>query len=120
MDPNAALESILRGDLIADHAEALTKWLQQGGFAPADTKVPNDPARFLLRHCDRHYPHIRRTTIRVRADKAGVWTAPPDGPWICAEIWFELCRMDGATNEARAEGERLATEFLNDHPWYKR
>lgn len=34
MDPNAALQSILSGHLIADHAEALRDWLRSGGFPP--------------------------------------------------------------------------------------
>jgi hypothetical protein len=92
MDPNEALANILRGHLVSEHAEALTDWLARDGFAPSDTTIPADPADFIAKHCARHYPHIERSTIRVRADKAGIWTsAPPRGPWICAEIWFDLC-----------------------------
>jgi hypothetical protein len=96
MDPNVALECILRGYLISDHAEALTEWLSRDGFAPADTTVPPvDPAAFVAKHCARHYPHLDRETILVRADKAGLWTAPPEGrPWISIGIWFDLCRME--------------------------
>lgn len=41
MDPNAALDSILRGHMIADHVEALREWLSRGGFAPTGS-VPVD------------------------------------------------------------------------------
>lgn len=94
MDPNAALANILRGHLICEHAEALTHWLSHNGFAPADTMVPANPAGFLARHCALYHPHVARSTIRVRADRAGIWTAPPNRPWICVEIWFDLCRHD--------------------------
>lgn len=118
MDPNAALENILRGHMIEEHAEALTLWLQQGGFAPDDTNVPNESAFFVTRHCDRHYPLVRRNTIRVRADKTGLWTAPPEGPWICLEIWFELC-LD-TTARAKWEANRVVTLFLEARPELKR
>lgn len=40
MDPNAALNSILRGHMIADHAEALRDWLRAGGFEPEPIWLP--------------------------------------------------------------------------------
>lgn len=120
MDPNAALQSILRGPLVSEYAEALTQWLQHGGFAPDDTTVPNNPTFFVARHCTRHYPHVPCTTIRVRADKVGLWTAPPDGPWICLDIWFDLCHADWHAEEmGRAWGRTIATKFLNDRPEFK-
>lgn len=105
MDPNAALENILRGHEIAEHAQALANWLANEGFAPADTTVSSNPARFVAHHCARHYPHVERTKILVRADRVGIWTAPPDGrPWLCIEIWFELSRMKPTMPNYTAQG----------------
>lgn len=127
MDPNTALENILRGYLIGDHALALSEWLAGQGFAPDERTIPNDDdcAIFAAGHCARHYSHLDRSTIRVRADKIGLWTAPPEGPWISLAIWADLIRFmltdeDDARARARAfgraEGERVAKEFLDDNP----
>lgn len=41
MDPNAALESILRGHMMAEHVDALAEWMRTGGFA-ATGRIPVD------------------------------------------------------------------------------
>lgn len=94
MDPNTALENILRGYEVADHAMALSEWLAREGFAPNCTTIPDQCAPFIARHCVRHYHNVERTTIRVRADKAGLWTAPAEGPWMPLAIWSDLIRIE--------------------------
>lgn len=94
MDPNVALENILRGYEVADHATALGEWLAREGFAPHCMKIPDECAPFIARHCARHYRDVERSTIRVRADKAGLWAAPTEGPWMPLAIWPELLHME--------------------------
>ena len=95
MDPNTALENILRGYLIADHAEALAGWLAREGFAPhVRALTPDDRAAFVLQHCAKHYPHTELTTISVRADRHGLWTSTPETPWISLAIWHDLVAID--------------------------
>lgn len=118
MDPNAALENILTGCMIDDHAEALSEWLARDGFAPAIRTLPelDRCAVFVREHVVRHYRGLVSadctTSIRVRADRNGLWTAPPEGPipfiltvvskehsagqWISLAIWPELFRMGDA------------------------
>lgn len=99
MDPNVALESILRGYLIADHAEALAGWLANGGFAPQPHSVqpvgctPVDLAPFVLAHCAKHYPRVELEAITVRADRHGLWTSSATTAWISLAIWSDLYRM---------------------------
>jgi hypothetical protein len=96
MDPNAALENILTGFMIVDHAEALREWLRRGGFSPAVRQLPAqaDCAVFVREHVTRHYHSVADyTTIRVRADRNGLWTAPEAGQWISLGVWPELLRM---------------------------
>lgn len=93
MDPKVALENILRGFLISEHAQALMDWLACGGFAPSEMTVPNVPAHFVKMHCGRHYPGVAYSEIRVRADKAGLWTAAPERQWLCIDIWFEIASI---------------------------
>lgn len=104
MDPNAALENILRGHMIADHAEALEGWLERGGFAPTiqpltKSKYPLEVPIFVQGHCARHYPGIEHCKIHVRANRFGLWTSGPDPrtdkvtPWISLATFAELKRM---------------------------
>jgi hypothetical protein len=94
MDPNTALENILSGHEVHDHVMALGQWLARQGFAPHEQTVPEACAAFVAEHCAKHYPHFARTDIRVRADKTGLWTAPPDGHWISLALWIDLLRVD--------------------------
>lgn len=115
MDPNAALENILHGHMIADHAEALEDWLAKGGFAPNEraleaSRYPlhQNLAGFVYAHCARHYPGVDHYMIQVRANRFGLWTSGPnldrakfDGPqplllrkpWISLATFAELKRM---------------------------
>lgn len=95
MDPNAALENILRGYMIAEHAEALEDWFTRDGFAPTIRVLPelNTCAHFVRAHVWRHYNGLDAYQIRVRADSHGLWSAPIDGQWISLGIWPELARM---------------------------
>jgi len=90
MDPDTAFLNILRGHLVAEHAAALSDWLANFGFAPQETLVPAECAAFIARHCLKHYPLTDRETIRVRADKTGLWTARTEGPWKPLAIWSDL------------------------------
>jgi hypothetical protein len=94
MDPNTALDNILRGYMIAEHAAALQDWLAGGGFVPAQRAMPDDCARFALAHCGRHYAGMAFASISVRATRDGLWTMPPGGSWISLAIWNELLRID--------------------------
>lgn len=114
MDPNAALENILRGYMVADHAEALEGWLERGGFAPAihqltPSKYPIEVPNFVQAHCARHYPGVAHYMIQVRANRFGLWTSGPnldraksDGPqplllrkpWISLATFAELKRIE--------------------------
>jgi len=95
MDPNKALENILSGDKVHDHVEALCEWLVRlEGFAPHEQNVPEECAAFVAEHCAKHYPHIARADLRVRADKTGLWTAPPGGHWISLALWIDLLRVE--------------------------
>lgn len=104
MDPNRALENILRGHMIADHAEALEGWLERGGFTPAmhqltPSKFPLDVPSFIHAHCARHYPGTDYHKIHVRANRFGLWTSGPDRhadkvtPWVSLATFAELKRM---------------------------
>jgi hypothetical protein len=46
MDPNAALNAIIRGHMVEEHVEALIGWLANGGFAP-QVEVPDDPYAYM-------------------------------------------------------------------------
>jgi hypothetical protein len=46
MDPNAALNAILRGHMPHEHIEALRSWLAGGGFAPS-VELPADRYEYL-------------------------------------------------------------------------
>jgi hypothetical protein len=95
MDPNVTLENILRGNLIATHAMALEECFARDVLvASYEATVPDECAPFLARHCAKHYHSVERSTIRVRANEAGLWTAPLDGPWISLAIWLDLFRME--------------------------
>lgn len=96
MDPNAALDNILTGFMICDHAEALSEWLARDGFVPDERKLPelDNCAVFVREHVARHYHGETSSMIRVRADRTGLWTAPVDGQWISLGVWPELCRLD--------------------------
>lgn len=100
MDPNVALENILRGYMVTDHAEALEGWLARDGFAPEVRTVPPDCADFVAEHCKRRHARHDRTTIRVRADRNGLWTAPPEGAWVSLMVWGELKRILSEESEA--------------------
>jgi hypothetical protein len=105
MDPNAALDGILTNYLIADHAEALAGWLAREGFAPAERTLP-EHARcpvFIRAHVARHYPGADFESIRVRADRAGLWTAPPAGQWISLAIWPDLMSADDDECDEQSE-----------------
>lgn len=98
MDPNAALDNILTGFMICDHAEALAEWMARDGFVPKVRQLPahDHCAVFVREHVARHYHGIGvedYTTIRVRADRYGLWTAPEDGQWISLGVWPEILRM---------------------------
>jgi hypothetical protein len=58
MDPNTALEHILCGSQIAEHAEALESWLLSGGFEPEPIWLPVDTtpefAANFAQECDIH------------------------------------------------------------------
>lgn len=94
MDPDVALENILTGRYVVDHVMALSTWLAQHGFAPKERTIPDDCAAFVAHHCAKHYPRLKRADVRVRADKVGIWTAPPDGQWVCLGIWNDLLGVD--------------------------
>lgn len=96
MDPNASLENILTGFMIVDSAEALCEWLAREGFAPAERELPEHDraAVFVKEHVARCYHGVEDfTTIRVRADRNGLWTALPEGKWISLGLWPELAKM---------------------------
>lgn len=90
MDPNLAFQYLIEGFEIGEHASALHHWLSREGFAPRARTVPEECAPFLKSHCEKHYPDFDLTDIRVRADRAGLWTALPYGQWISAGIWRDL------------------------------
>lgn len=95
MDPNAALENILRGYMIADHVEALEGWLARDGFAPTVRTLPelSECAPFVRAHMWRYYNGLDTHTIRVRADRNGLWSAALEGQWVSLGIWHELVRL---------------------------
>lgn len=93
MDPNTAFENILTGFAIFDHAEALSEWLAKDGFAPTERALPETCAPFVREHIARHYPDLDHSAIRVRADRAGLWTAPLAGQWLSLAIWPDLLKM---------------------------
>lgn len=102
MDPNAALDGILTNFMIPDHAEALAGWLAREGFAPAERTLPEHDRcpMFIREHVARHYPGADFESIRVRADRAGLWTAPPAGQWISLAIWHDLFHMGDEDTQA--------------------
>lgn len=95
MDPNTALDNIIRGHLIADHAAALQEWLMRDGFVPATRALPDgvDCAQFVVEHCTRHYFHVLYADVSVRANRDGLWTMSPGGQWISLAIWADLRRL---------------------------
>lgn len=64
MDPNAALNSILHGHLIADHAEALHDWLRGDGFSPDPVLLPVD--------CDPRFSDMFTNTDDISATTQGL------------------------------------------------
>jgi hypothetical protein len=92
MDPDLALNHILRGYMIAEHAAALQGWLARGGFAPMVRPLPDDCASFVADHCARHYGGLPLAQVLARATKDGIWTMPPNGQWISLAIWLDLRR----------------------------
>ena len=84
MDPNAALQSILSGHMIADHAEALRDWLRNGGFEPS-IALPVD--------CHPAFAALPRFPAMVRADARGVF-AIVDPERECVSIaWQDVLAL---------------------------
>lgn len=82
MDPNAALEAILRGHAMLDHVEALRDWLLSGGFQPDPIWLPADCAP-----CFAHLPRetdivATRHGLLVLRDGASADEVAPDFSWI--------------------------------------
>lgn len=100
MDPNTALDNILRGYEVVEHAMALNGWLMHGGFAPDEKPVPEPCALFVADHCRRCYSEIARTSIHVRANTVGLWTKCPGGQWRSLALWSELAAMKNADQQA--------------------
>jgi hypothetical protein len=94
MDPNAALTAILRGHLIAQHADALQAWLACGGFCPDAQRMPDHPHTLFAEHCERTYGCRRGVAVAVKANETGIWTQGAADRavgnwWLCAD-WDRL------------------------------
>jgi hypothetical protein len=88
MDPNAALESILRGHMMADHVAALHDWLLAGGFQPTPVLRPVDVTPGLA-----SLPF----NTDIGANKHGVFVAGSEG--AVAFTWRELMRIADALED---------------------
>jgi len=85
MDPNAALESILRGHMMLEHVEALRDWIRGGGFEPAATWRPVDVVPCLA---------SLPSQTAISANKTGITHMAFNGhAYVLAFRWSELERM---------------------------
>jgi hypothetical protein len=105
MDPNAALEAILCGHMVADHADALREWLASGGFAPAELLMLADKHPFFAGHCARVYGDAAGLDVRVKADRQGVWTARAEERWLLAVTFGQLANFTDACDECSGTGK---------------
>jgi hypothetical protein len=87
MDPNTALLSILRGEELLDHVEALRGWLSRGGFSP-DVELPDDALN--------HYKIIlsNNPDKRVSANTAGL-VVLQSRQWVPALDWNQVLEIGG-------------------------
>ena len=95
MDPNTALDAILQGHNVSDHAMALGQWLAAQGFAPYERPIPSECSALVAEHCKRHYPRVAYAEIMVRATRQGLWTRAPGTQWLSLALWIDLLRTDG-------------------------
>jgi hypothetical protein len=86
MDPNAALESILRGHMIYDHVDALRGWLASRGFEPEPTLMPVD--------CHEAFGEWSKDHD-VTADSHGIHGALVSGESVTLE-WHELSELENS------------------------
>jgi hypothetical protein len=96
MDPIAALNSILCGHEVADHADALRDWLSSGGFQP-ECILSIDCDAYFARHCSERYGN--NDPRRMKANGRGVWSYDEarDDWWLVAS-WSQLIdELDGST-----------------------
>lgn len=98
MDPTQALTSILCGHMVADHVEALTEWLSDGGFEPSHLLMPADKHEFFAAHCERVYGNSRGYAVDVKANNVGIWTQGGSerqkDDWNLVGRWNEISKLD--------------------------
>ncbi len=99
MDPNAALESILRGHMMQEHLEALREWIGIGGFVPEPIYLPVDCAP-----CFSELP--RETDLTING--YGLVVCTPNGQGDPSEVryfgWEELSQFARDCKQTGCEG----------------
>jgi hypothetical protein len=88
MDPTTALQSILCGHMIHDHAEALRDWLASGGFEPT-VSISVD--------CHEAFGAWPKFPAQVTADRWGIWLRrEPDTDFsapVVSMAWDDVLKL---------------------------